>query len=108
MCVRDALPRNDERGESEEKEALHLLDARPDVAVALDAQVLEARHLELVLAQSLAAPRDGAGSGPGGEDALDAGVAHLVVALRVDHEDHALVQVGRRLADGAHVVCRGC
>ena len=83
----------------------HSGDPSADVALALDGQVLELGLPELVAAQRLAAAGDRAGGGPGGEDALDARVAHLVVALRVDEEAHALVEVRRRLAHRAHVVC---
>jgi hypothetical protein len=38
-----------------------------------------------------------------GEDAVDARLAHLVVALRVHEELHVGVQVPRRFADGANV-----
>lgn len=63
--------------------------------------VVKGLPAEPVLAQGLAAAGDGAGGGSGGEDAVDARLAHFVVAFRVDEEAHVRVEVARGLADGA-------
>lgn len=47
---------------------------------------------------------DGAGGGAGGEDAVDAGGAHFVVAFWVDEELEGGVEVPVGFADGADVV----
>lgn len=48
--------------------------------------------------------RDGAGRRPGGEDAVDAGGTHLVVAFWVDEELEGGVQVTIGFADGTDIV----
>ena len=66
----------------------YLCYAGPDIAFSLYRQVFEARDLEAVFAEGFGAAGYGAGGGARGEDALDAGIAHFVVAFWVDFEDH--------------------
>ena len=63
--------------------------------------VLKRLFSKPVLAKRLAAACDGARGGTGGEDAVDARLAHLVVAFWVDQEAHVRVEVAGGLADGA-------
>lgn len=71
-----------------------------DGNLLLYVEVLKDLGLELVLADGLAA--DGTGFGAEGEEAVEARLAHLVVALR-DHQPEFRVQVAVVLADGTLV-----
>lgn len=56
------------------------------------------------LTQGFAAVGNGAGGGAGGEDAVDTGGAHFVVAFWVDEELEGGVEVAVRFADGTYVI----
>ena len=78
-------------------------DAAPDVDLAFDLQVLERLPPEADLAEGAGAAGNGAGGRAVGEDAVDAGFAHFVVAFRVHEETHGGVEVAGGFADGADV-----
>ena len=82
-------------------EDLHVHHAPPDIHFSLNADILKGLLAEAVLAEGLAASSDRAASWTRREDSVDARLAHLVVALRVDQESHVRVQIPRGLADGA-------
>ena len=82
---------------------LHSRYPAPYVHLALYLQVLKRLFSEFVLPECSSAAGDRAGSGASREDAVDAGLAHLVVAFWVDEEAHVGVEVAGRLADGADV-----
>jgi len=60
--------------------------------------------VEALLAQSFPAVRHGTGGRAGGEDAVNAGRAHFVVAFWVYEELEGGVEVAVRFADRADVV----
>lgn len=66
-------------------------------------EVFERLAAETGFAQSAGAAGDGAGGGAVGEDAVDAGFAHFVVAFGVHEEAHGWVEVAGGFADGADV-----
>ena len=72
---------------------LHSCYPPPDVHLPLNLDVVKGLFAELLLPQRPVAARHGARRGPVGEDAVDARLAHLVVALRVDQEAHVGVEV---------------
>lgn len=66
-------------------------------------QVFERLPAEAGFAEGAGAAGDGAGGRAVGEDAVDAGFAHFVVAFRVHEEAHGWVEVAGGFADGADV-----
>lgn len=60
--------------------------------------------MEPFLTQGFAAVGNGAGRGAGGEDTVDAGGAHFVVAFWVDEELEGGVEVAVRFADGTYII----
>ncbi len=78
-------------------------DAAADVDLALDLEVVKGLAAEAGFAEGAGATGDGAGGGAVGEDAVDAGFAHFVVAFRVHEEAHRGVEVAGGFADGADV-----
>jgi hypothetical protein len=82
-------------------DGIHVHHAPPDIHLSLNSNVLKGLLAKAVLAEGLAAPSDGAASGTRGEYSVHAGLAHLVVAFRVDEESHVRVEIPRGLADGA-------
>lgn len=73
----------------------------PDIYFALYVDVFECLFAEFVFAQCLAAASNWAAGWASTEDSVHAGLAHLVVAFRVDQEAHVRVEVSRGLADRA-------
>ena len=60
--------------------------------------------MKAFLSEGFAAVRNGTGGRAGGEDTVDAGGAHFVVAFWVDEELERGIEVAVRFADGADVV----
>ena len=81
-------------------------DASPDVDLAFDLQVFEGLFAETLFSEGAGAAGDGAGRGAVGEDPVDAGLAHFVVAFGVYEEAHIGVEVAGGFTDGADV-CKG-
>ena len=84
-------------------ENIRLSDSSPDVDFALYLDVFESLLAETLLAQGASTAGDWARGGTLGEDAVDAGLAHLVVAFRVHEEAHVRVEVAGGFANGADV-----
>ena len=76
-------------------------DPPSNVDLTLDLQVFERLAAEPLFAKRAGAPSHGARSGTLAEDAIHAGLAHLVVAFRVHQKAHVRVQVARGFADRA-------
>lgn len=79
----------------------HLHHSAPNVNLPLHVDILERLLPKSILPQCLVTPCHGTIRGTRREYPVDAGLAHLVIAFRVNEEPHVWVQVSRGLADGA-------
>jgi len=82
---------------------LHGSNLPPDIDLPLDLEILERLLPELLLPYRTRTAGDGAGSWASGKYAIDARLAHLMVAYRTDEETHVLIEIARGFADGADI-----
>jgi len=85
------------------RSSLHGSNLSPDVNLPLDLEILERLLPELLLPYRTCTAGDGAGGWAPREYAVDARLAHLVVAYWTDEEPHVLVEIAGGFADGANV-----
>jgi hypothetical protein len=81
----------------------HCGEPFPDVALPFDLDIGKSLSLELGLSEGAAAAGYGARGWPMGENAVDAGFAHAVVAFGVDEKPHLRVEVAGGLAYRADI-----
>lgn len=82
-------------------ESIHSHHSLPDVNLPLYVYILERLLSKPVLAQRLAATRNGTRGRTCRKDAVDARLAHFVVAFWVYQEAHVRIEVAGGFADGA-------
>lgn len=75
----------------------------PDINFALNVDVVKGLLAEPLFPQRASTPGDRTRGRTLGEDAVDARLAHFVVAFRVDEEAHVGVEIARRFAYGADI-----
>ena len=84
-------------------DALRLSYPSSNINLPLYCNILKRLLSESLLSQGSSAARNRTRGRSLGEYPVDAGLAHLVVAFRVDEESHVWIKISRRLADGANV-----
>ena len=83
--------------------SLHGSNLPPDIDLPLDLEILKCLLPELLLPYRTRTAGHGAGGWAPGEYAVDARLAHLMVAYWTDKEPHVLVEIAGGFADGADV-----